>query len=163
MQIESSNIIPNPVNTPNNWFDEMVANLRYDEQLFNNDIMEKEQKQFYQSMIDGNTEDIVSTVREKSSSYFIGRLVNDYFKELISSKKHPKKLAIELSDSKILIWAEIFSNDEEMENALILSQAKTNAIYSKFGFHVSSTIVDDCDNFEVPSHYKNIPISLNIG
>ncbi|MDL2141192.1 hypothetical protein QQY79_01560 [Flavobacterium tructae] len=160
MQITNPNIVPDQINNSNNWFDEMVANIRYDEQLFKNDIMENEQKKFYQSLIDGNIEDILSSTREKTSSYFIVKLVSEYFKELISSKKHPKKIAIDLSDSKILIWAEIYSDDEEMENALILSQAKINAIYSKHGFHLSSTIVDDCDNFQIPSHYKNIPINI---
>lgn len=159
MENSASQNLTNIQDISKNWFDEMVAHLRYDEQLFHNDIMDDDKKEFYNVMMDGNVEAMSSIVRNQSSTYFITRLIKDYFKELISSKKTPKRIAVELSDSKVLVWAEIYSNDEEMENALILSQAKINAQYSKFGFNISSTIVEDCDNLQIPNHYKSIPIT----
>jgi hypothetical protein len=78
----------------------------------------------------------------------------------LSSLKHnPKKLGLELSNSKVLVWAEIYDNDDETEKALILAQAKVNARYSKFGFAISSTIVEECDQLAVPNHYHNVAIN----
>jgi len=160
MQETSANTNPNIENINiNNFFDNMVGKLRYDEQMFVNDIMPQQDKSFYSCMIDGNVESISFQMRETTSQYFIINLIGDYMKNLLASKKSPKKIAFELSDSNVLVWAEIYSDDEEMENALILSQAKANAKFSKFGFHVSTTIVEESDGLEVPSHYKTIPVS----
>lgn len=152
----------NTVNKPDGvdaWFDDMVANLRYDQTLLEIDVLEDEKKNVYNAMISGNQEILHSLARETSSAYFILNMVSKYFKELIKSKRKPNKLALELSDSKILVWAEILEDDELMENALILAEAKINADYSKYGFNISSTIVEDCDGLDVPTHYKNVAIA----
>lgn len=146
------------VNDASKWFDEMVMNLRFDEQLFHNDIMDAEKKAIYNKMIDGNAETISVMAREMSTTYFISNLLNDYVAELLKSKKLPKQLGLEMSESKILVWAEIYNDDEETENALILSQAKLNSKYSTFGFYISSTIIEERDSLNVPSHYTKVAI-----
>ncbi|WP_395052201.1 hypothetical protein [Flavobacterium sp.] len=146
------------VNDASKWFDEMVSSLRFDEQLFHNDIMDAEKKALYNKMIDGNAETMSVMARELSTTYFISNLLNDYVAELLVSKKFPKQLGLEMSESKILVWAEIYNDDEETENVLILSQAKLNSRYSKFGFHISSTIIEERDLLDVPSHYTKVSI-----
>lgn len=146
-------------NNADAWFDNMVSNLKYDKVLLDNDILEDEKKEVYNAMISGNQELISHLGRQSSSAYFIVNMVGKYLKELIKSESKPSKIALELSDSKILVWAEIIEDDEKMENALILSEAKINAEYSKYGFYISSTIVEDCDGLTVPEHYKNVAIS----
>ncbi|MBA4155651.1 hypothetical protein [Flavobacterium sp.] len=140
------------------WFDEFVGSIRLDEQLLKNDLMEPEKKQMYQKLFDGNMEAVIVDARKMSTQYFISGLLNDYVKELSSMKHNPKKLGLELSNSKVLVWAEIYNNDEEAEKALILAQAKVNAQYSKYGFAISSTIVEECDQLAVPNHYHNVAI-----
>lgn len=145
-------------NVSKEWFDDMVVNLRFDEQLFNNDILDPTKKNVYDQLINGNIQNMSIMARNMSTTYFISSLLNDYISVLVSNKKMPKKLGLDLSNSKILVWAEIFDNDDEAENNLILSQAKLNSKYSEFGFHISSTIVEECDNLELPSHYKKVLI-----
>lgn len=140
------------------WFDGMVANLRYDQALLENDILEKSKLETYKVLMSGDHEKMFYLGRETSSMYFITNMVENYFKELVKAQSEPSKIALELSDSKILVWAEIKDGDETMEDALILAEAKTNAYYSKYGFHISSTIVEDSDCLEIPKHYKSIPI-----
>lgn len=141
------------------WFDNMVSNLRYDQTLIENEIIEEEKKKIYDALISGDHNFMHSYARQSSSAFFITNMVEAYFKELVKSKSKPKNLALELSDSKILVWAEIKEEDELMENALILAEAKINAFFSKYGFHISSTIVDETDGIKVPDQYKKVAIS----
>ena|SRR5690554_4762250 len=147
------------VNDREAWFDNMVANLRYDQTLIENDILEEEKKKIYDAMISGDHNFMHSYARQSSSAFFITNMVEAYLKEIIKSKSKPKNLALELSNSKILVWAEIKEDDDLMEDALILAEARINAYFSKYGFHISSTIVEDADSLEVPSHYKKIAIA----
>jgi hypothetical protein len=91
-----------------------------------------------------------------SSAFFIKNLIDSYFIELIESNAKPNKIALELSDSKVLLWAEIANNDEPTEDALIMSAAKVNHKFSRYGFHISSTIVDEEDQLNIPKHYKEV-------
>ena len=63
-------------------------------------------------------------------------------------------MALDLSDSKILAWVELFDDDEESEDNLIISEAKVNAEFEKFGFKISTTYVEVCDKLNVPPHYS---------
>ncbi len=145
-------------NTQEAWFDEFVGTIRLDEQLLRNDLMQPEKKQMYHKLMEGNMEALSVDARNMSTQYFIAGLLNEYIKELSSLKHNPKKLGLELSNSKILVWAEIYDNDDEAEKALILAQAKVNAQYNKFGFAISSTIVEECDQLAIPNHYHNVAV-----
>jgi len=153
------NLVQNQPNNVQQWFDEMVTNLRYDQTLLEIDVLEENKKSIYNTLISGNQDMISHLGRQASTAYFISKIVSDYFKELVKTKSKPKKIALELSDSKILVWAEVSEDDEVMEDGLILTEAKINAEYSKYGFHISSTIVEDCDGLPIPSHYKSVPIN----
>lgn len=148
----------NQANDIESWFDGMVANLRYDQTLLENEIIDDNKRKVYDAMISGNQEFMHNFGRQASSAYFITKMIESYLKELIKTQSKPNKLAFELSDSKILVWAEISEDDETMEDGLILAEAKINAEFTKFGFHISSTIVENSDKLEVPNHYKNIAI-----
>jgi len=72
--------------------------------------------------------------RKTSSAFFIKNLVDSYFMELGERKARPNRVALELSNSKVLVWAEIENDDEFTEDALILSAAKVNYAFSTFGY-----------------------------
>ena len=150
--------IENQTNKAEDWFDEMVANLRYDQSLYEIDVLDEGKKKVYNTMMSGNQESMSNMGREFSTTYFVSRIIDEYFKELTKTKSAPNKMALELSHSKILVWAEIDEDDEIMEDALILTEAKINAYFSKYGFYISSTIVESSDGLKVPEHYKTIPI-----
>ena len=56
----------------------------------------------------------------------------------------------------VLVWAEINDDDEQMEDKLILSEAKINAKYHLYGFDMESTIVETSDKLPVPNHYRSL-------
>ncbi|MFD2827163.1 hypothetical protein ACFSYG_11835 [Leeuwenhoekiella polynyae] len=141
------------------WFDALVANLRFDQTLLEHEILQEEKKEVYTAMISGDHDFMHNYARNGSSTYFIRNMVDAYISDIIKAKSKPKKLALELSNSKILVWAEITEDDEIMEDALILAEAKINAHFSDYGFHVSSTIVEDVDGLQIPEHYRSIEIA----
>jgi len=141
------------------WFDSLVSNIRYDQVLLENEILEEEKKKIYDALIKGDQDFMHNYARQSSSAFYITKMVETYFKELVKSKSKPNKIALELSNSKILVWAEITEDDDSMEDVLILAEAKINSFFSKYGFHISSTIVEKSDGLEIPKHYKNVAIS----
>ena len=133
------------------WFNEMLSNLRFDKLLT--------KKNIFNLKAAGNLEALNFSERQLSSACLIAEIVQAYFKELIKSDKKPNELGLKLYDSKILICAEVLQDDEEMEDLLILAEAKANAYSSKFGYSISSTIVEECDGLKMPNHYKKVRLA----
>ncbi|NER18761.1 hypothetical protein [Spongiivirga citrea] len=142
-----------------NWFTELVGALRTDQIKINNGIIEPEKEDFYDKMIFGGFEEMVLKQQEVSSKFYIAKMLNDYFTEFTKRKAKPLRLGLDLSNSKILVWAEIKMDDEDTEDALILTEAAVNSTYSQHGFLISSTIVEDCDALLLPRHYKEVDLS----
>jgi hypothetical protein len=140
----------------NTWFDEMVSKLRVDQLLLQADVLERHKKEVYEAMINGDHDFMHKYARKASSAFFIKNLIDSYFIQLGERKARPNRVALELSNSKVLVWAEINNDDELTEDALILSAAKVNFEFSKYGFHISSTIVEVGDSLNVPKHYKEV-------
>lgn len=136
------------------WFEDLIENLRIHQVSLETNTATKEREDFYKTLMEGSETDINSLSRTQSSMHFIKRVVIDYFDELYKYNKKPLKLALDFSDAKVLVWAEVTDEDEEAEDALLLTEAKVNAKFFSHGFHVSSTIVEKSDNVPVPPHYN---------
>ncbi len=54
--------------------------------------------------------------------------------QIVTVNKKPLKLALGISDSTILVWAEIEDNDEQVEDALLIAEAKTTGNFIKMDF-----------------------------
>ncbi len=138
------------------WFEKFIDDLKTDHLLVSGGVAPKEKKKFYDDLIFGDQAAVFSQVREGSTMYFISQIIRDYIKELNTQKKKPLKLALGLSDSKILVWSVINDNDDATEDALLIAEAKVNGKYHKHGFYLNSTILEKSDNVETPSHYQTI-------
>lgn len=114
----------------------------------------KDTKLMYDTLIFGKETEIYNAGRVQSSMYFVKRMLKEYFDSIKDYSSKPLKLALELSDAKILVWAEIADDDEAAEDALILSEAKANGKFGEYGFHISSTIVEKSDSLPIPSQYQ---------
>ena len=139
-----------------NWFSEMIDHLKVDHFMLKTKTAPKEKADLYDAFINKNDDKIVSQLRSISSQHYIKALVYDYINELKSSNKTPIKLALGISDSKILVWSEIEDNDDTMEDILLLTEAKINGKYYSNGFYINSTIIEKSDNIPVPPHYQPI-------
>jgi hypothetical protein len=136
------------------WFDGLIAQIRKDQLLLETNCAPKSKEDFYKNVIFGSSLELAGTSRKQSSQVFITHIVMEYIDELNARERKPLKLAINFSDASVLVWAVIKDDDEQTENALILSEAVINARYFKYGFHISSTILEESDNYPIPSHYQ---------
>lgn len=140
----------------NTWFERVIDDIRADHFMYTTGAVTPEKKLFYDDVILGTGEKAFADIREASSKYFISSILRDYLQELLSRNRKPLKLAMALSDSKILVWAIIKDDDELTEDALLLSEAKVNGKYYDKGFYLNSTIVEKSDNLSTPPHYQTI-------
>lgn len=133
------------------WFDELVGLIRTHEVELETNTATNEVKEFYNNAIQGNIDDMVLFNKKLSQKHFVAKIIWDYIN--ILGKQLPLKLAFDYNDSSVLVWAEIAENNFEVEKRIILAEAKINANYHKYGFAMSSTIVENCDNLKIPNHY----------
>lgn len=137
------------------WFDDFVGTIRAEQVQLQTSLASKEKKDFWSLLISGNQNEILHQGRTATSIHFIQSIILEFLTELNESDCKPLKLAFDLSDAKVLVWAEISDDDELTEDKILLAEAKVNAHYYKYGFHISSTILECSDRYPVPSHYKS--------
>lgn len=139
--------------TINAWFQEMINHLKVDQLLMATDTASQPTRDFYNRFIFGNARDAVHHTRQNSNQFFIIKILTDYITTLNKARRIPRRLALGISDSRLLVWAEIEDNDEATEDALLLSEAEVNATYYENGFCINSTIVEKSDLIPIPPHY----------
>lgn len=142
------------------WFGALISELQTDRFLFKENIASEDTKNFYHTAIFGSELSMAAQVRETSSRFFITKILVDYLNEIKTFNKIPIKLALGLSDSKILVWSEINDDDEATEDALLLAEARVNNKYQANGFYINSTIIEKSDNLNIPPHYQKISIPI---
>lgn len=138
------------------WFSGFIDQIKVDHLLVSTKTASPDKMKMYNAFISGDEKAILSQTRNLSSIHFIKNLVFDYISEINHQKKRPLKLALGISDSKILVWSEINDDDEETEDALLMAEARVNNKYYRNGFFISSTIIEKSDNLPIPIHYQNI-------
>jgi hypothetical protein len=138
------------------WFNDLIAQITTDKLLLETGTASEDKVKFYNTMMNGNELEVSKLSRSMTTMYFLKNLLVDYIQSINEFKAKPLHLALDLSDSKILVWAEIEDDDIVSENNLILTEAKLNSKYSEFGFYISSTIVEKSDSTEIPPHYKKL-------
>lgn len=159
MEATNSNISPSQLQRKDeidNWFSQFIDHLKADHFLLSEGVANRQTSNFYNDLIFGDKTAVVANLRKSSTLYFIENIIKDYLKELNLFTQKPRKLALALSDSKILVWAEIEDEDEQTEDALLIAEAKVNGLYYQHGFYLSSTIIEKSDNLQIPQHYQKI-------
>ena len=143
------------------WFENLIDDIKVDQLMMETDSAPEHKRKFYTAASTGDDRYLASTTRQASSMFYLRKLIDGYFGELVARKKFPSVLALSLSDSKILVWAQIKNSDYATEKALILSEAKANSEYFDDGFYITSTIVEEEDMLPVPTGY--VAVQLNSG
>lgn len=139
-----------------NWFESFIDDIKTDHMILSSGVADEEKKNLYKAIMNNDGLELAKTSRKLSTMVFIKALVQEYMKELSKQKTLPLKLALGLSDSKILVWSEIEDDNEEMEEALLIAEARVNGKYYNQGFYINSTIIEASDNLNVPPHYQKI-------
>jgi len=140
------------------WFDQAIHDINVDRMMMETGTAPEAKRQRYEDRMFGRLENVNLDSRKASSIYFLENLLRDYLIFLKEFNAFPLELALNLSDAKILVWAKINDDDDRAEDALLLSEAKANDKYSRQGFFISTTIVEDSDNLQIPPHYQRIDL-----
>lgn len=158
MEIVKNQVVDSKLNQDDldNWFETFIDDLKTDHMLLSQGVAGEEKRNLYTALMQKDAIKLAENSRKFSTMIFVKSLVEDYIKELKNQDKLPLKLALGLSDSKILVWSEIEDNNEEMEDALIMAEARVNGKYYNHGFYVNSTIIEKSDNLDIPPHYQQI-------
>ncbi len=138
------------------WFENLIATIKGDYLQLTSGLASQEKQTLYNHLMKDDNRELATITRNQSAKILISELVTDFLKELKTRALKPEKLSLKLSVSEILVWAVIKDNDEKTEDGLLLSEAKINAKYYNLGFHLNTTIVEDSDNINVPSHYQSL-------
>lgn len=152
----TENIITQSSYKQDQWFETMISSIKVDQLQLQTNTATKEKTRIYNNIIEGKHSEMFSDMRNISSQFFIEELVKEYISELSERNVSTSQLAFDLSDAKVLVWAEIEDLDEKSEDGLILAEARINARFSNFGFHISSTIIEKGDRLMVPPHYSSV-------
>ena len=132
------------------WFDELVSQLRTHQLMLKTDTASEELKQFYETVSSSDINELLNLNRKVAQKHFVSKIIVDYLKLL--EEKMPRKLAFDFNDKEVLVWAE--TDNDVLEKELFLSEAQINAKYHPFGFDMTSTIVESSDQLPIPNHYK---------
>ena len=136
------------------WFDDVIATLRSHEMQLATDTADLKTKSFYKTLMEGNIMELYQSSRNSFNQIIISQILFEYTKLL--KDINPLKLAFHYNDSEVLVWAEITDNDDIAEHSLIMAEAKINAKYHQYGFDIISTIVEESDCSNIPTHYSRL-------
>ncbi len=134
------------------WFDEFIATIRTHQLQLETNTASEGLKQVYDIAINGTDNQLAELSKMSANQHFIKKIIVDYLQEI--NDNMPLKLAFDLDDSEVLVWAEIPDDNGEMEDFLLLAEASVNAKYHKFGYDLTSTIVEKRDYLSIPNHYS---------
>jgi len=134
------------------WFDDLISTLRLHELQIATGTAEQRIKEFYETMISNNFDEMFRLGKAASQEFFVKKIIFEYLQML--RDKLPPKLAFDFNDSEVLVWAEIEDDNEEQEQLLTQAEAKINSRFHLYGFDMESMIVEKGDKIPIPNHYK---------
>ena len=142
------------MNNISSWFDHFVASIRADELLLETGLADEDKRGFWKPLIEADMMEIGIRSREVGSKLIITKLLSNYITGITKRGVDLCSLSLQLSNSSILVWAVVNDDDEKSMNQLFLQEAETNATFSEYGFHISTTIMEKSDNYSVPNQFQ---------
>jgi hypothetical protein len=153
--IETNAVITEDQTKNQQWFDEFVWSIRADQTALEEGVATEGKKAMYHSLMEKNVTDLVDVSITSARQHYIKSMLLDYVSELVKSQSFPfKKMAVSFNNAELLVWAEIEDDKWDVEKSLIMAEARINSIYHKKGFDMTTTVVEQCDQLPVPSHYQ---------
>jgi hypothetical protein len=142
--------------THNDWFNNIVAQIREHQAQLKDKTLPKDIESVYNTFLVGNQNEIAFLSRKASQQHFISLIIAKYvslIKEIM-----PEQLAFSFNDSEILVWAELKDDDWNSEKALIMAAAAINSEYHRLGYDITTTFIEERDGLDIPQHYQPFKI-----
>lgn len=142
------------------WFEKFQSEIRVDKISYETGTLEPKIQQFYTDLAYNDHSRIFPLIEQVASDYFRKEITLQFIKEIVDNRVNVTKLAVKYDFHSVLTWAEINTDDEEAENALILIKARINAKFNDKGFKISCTIVEKADQLNIPSTYGELQVDI---
>lgn len=144
--------------TTENWFGEFIHSLEVKKFQYEQNMLTEADKKFMENLATQDMEDSFKEVVIGAQKFYFRKLINSFLRELFISRKaeNPKKMAFDHKGQQIMIWIEVPSGNDKLEDQVFLSEAVVNASFEDTGFSISATVVEEEDSLEVPGHYAFI-------
>jgi len=137
------------------WFEEFIAAIKTHKFLLDTDTANQQIRDTYSMLMRGNQDELAFSNKVSSHKYFVQQVILEYLK-LSFQEKLAVKLAFDFDNAEILVWAKIQNDDTETEDRLLMIEAEVNAKYHNKGYDLTTTIVEERDNLNIPSHYVEL-------
>ncbi len=137
-------------------FDGLVAQIRADELALESGVASNEKRELYKLILENNQIEVAKSAIDMGRVIIIPAMLNDFVLALKKTQILPKNLSVSFNQEKLLVWATVSSENEDMEDSIFIAEAKVNAKYHETGFNVSSTVVYEEDEVSKPAHYQTI-------
>lgn len=134
------------------WFDELISTLSVHQVQIETNTASKEVKNFYANLFQPDLHKLYEQQRNLFQKYYVSQILVAFYKA--THEMNFQKIAFHFSDTKVLGWVQIENDNEELEKAVILAEAKVNAEFNQYGFYLDVMIVEERDNIPVPASYK---------
>lgn len=136
------------------FFSDLVTHINLTEFLYSNKYMGEKEFEMWNSAINKNFDPMMIYNRKSSNLFCIQKAFKEFIVALKSEKDAKiKKLAVETSGSKLLVWAEVEDDDRASLRSILYADSVANLKIDELGYSISTTVVETSDEVPVPSHY----------
>lgn len=140
----------------NEWFERNMVHWNLEKIRHQTKTLTPEREAMYNELAQGEVKTLMAATQKTINDYYRKKITLDFFEQISETGVNLKRLGLGFSLSSVLVWAEIEENDEQSEDELILIKARINAAFQSFGYKISCTIVEDCDQLPIPPGYKEV-------
>lgn len=144
------------------WFDNFVekieTSIRFHQLQIETGTADKAVSNLYDALMSEDEDSMASNSLSISRMHFFKKITVEYLNKI--SKNFPLRLGLQIQErsNKIRVWAETKEDDQDTEYFLYDAEAQINADYLYQGFYLETIVVEDCDNMDIPSNYKEVKI-----
>ena len=139
------------------FFSDLVTKLNVTEFLYNIKGMSEREYQMWSAAINKNLEPMMLSSRIATNVMCANKAFEQFMLALRMEKNvRLRKLAVDISRSKLFVWAEVDDDDEASMRSILYADSVANLKMEDLGFSVSATVVEKSDCVPVPSHYVKV-------
>lgn len=131
----------------------MVAQLRVDELALETQTATTEKREHYEMLINGSPEQLLLRQQEGVTRHFVSKMLVDFVRLSLPHWPRIRRLAASANDSEVLLWIELFEEDDLLENQLTDIEARVNSRFHELGYDLELMVVEADDQLTIPSHY----------
>jgi hypothetical protein len=139
------------------FFSDIVTKLNVTEFLYNIKGLSEREYQMWSAAINKNLEPMMFSSRIATNVMCANKAFEQFMLALRMEKNVKlRKLAVDISRSKLFVWAEVEDDDETSMRSILYADSVANLKMEDLGFSVSATVVEKSDCVPVPSHYVKV-------